>query len=59
MDNYHTTLKRDTFIKYFNLFKLHGRAILRMTDAEMLELEFFCEKSNFFCVHLEASCREF
>ena len=58
LESVHATMKRDMFIKFFNLFKLNGKAILRMTDAELLEIEFFCEKSNFFCVHLEAGCRE-
>ena len=54
----HCTMKRDLFIKFFSLFKLQGSAQLRLSDAEAMEVEFYCDKSPFFCVHLEASCRE-
>lgn len=45
MDKVHCTLKKDMFIKFFSLFKLLGSSVLRMTNAEIIELEFFCEKS--------------
>ena len=32
--------------------------MLKITDAELLELEFYCDKSPFFIIHLEAGCRE-
>jgi hypothetical protein len=45
VDKVHCTLKKDMFIKFFSLFKLLGSSVLRMTNAEIIELEFFCEKS--------------
>ena len=59
IDKIHCTLKKDMFIKFFSLFKLLGSSLLKMSNAELIELEFYCEKSPFFIIHLEAGCREF
>jgi hypothetical protein len=51
-------MRKEMFAKMVSVFKLQGSAAMRMRSAEMIEVEFYCEKSPFFCVHLEAACRE-
>lgn len=41
---YQCYLKRAVFMKFFSILKLGGKGLINITDGELLELEFCCEK---------------
>ena len=58
-DTVKVVMRKDMYVKFFSLFKLQGSGIFRITSGQVCELEFYCDKSPFFSVHLEAACKEF
>jgi hypothetical protein len=54
---YKITLKKEVFIKFFNILKIPGSAFAKIDDKEMLELEYSIDKCAFIKVILETPCR--
>eukprot|EP00351_Strombidinopsis_sp_SopsisLIS2011_P005824 CAMPEP_0116878720 /NCGR_PEP_ID=MMETSP0463-20121206/10465_1 /TAXON_ID=181622 /ORGANISM="Strombidinopsis sp, Strain SopsisLIS2011" /LENGTH=139 /DNA_ID=CAMNT_0004527213 /DNA_START=497 /DNA_END=916 /DNA_ORIENTATION=+ len=56
-DTYEATLKKEAFVKFFQVLKMQGQAVIGINDQAKLQMEYTIERCPYVSVHLETAPR--